>query len=78
MEKKIKRKKPNLIFVTEKQEEMAIWRMATSRATEFFRQYGVRDSQVSLRSWQLQLLGPFEGVEISLFSVSSEYLQVWP
>ena len=53
MEKKIRRKKPNLIFITEKQEEMAIWWMATSRAMELSRQYGVRNSQVSLRSWQI-------------------------
>lgn len=57
---------------------MAIWWMATSPARELSRQYGVRNSGVSLRSWQLQLLGAFEGVEISLFSVSSEYLQVCP
>lgn len=44
--------------------------MATSHAMELSRQYGVRDSQVSDLVGRFSS-GPFEGVEISLFSVSS-------
>ena len=80
MKKKLK-EKINLIFVVKKQGEMAIGWTATSPAMGLSRQRGMRGPRVSLRSWQshqvtAQLLGPFKGVEISLFSVSSEYLQV--